>query len=134
MKNLTTEQRDFLKKDIEKAANENNITVIDQISAVSQIVEGSKMALYKFDKFKAEKTQNSPDLTIIVSKSKKTSQAIKTAGIVADGAIFTKSIANLPPNECTPSTLANFAKTISKKHKMKCNVFSKPELKKKGFL
>ena len=107
--------------------------VTDQISSVSQIVEGSKMALYKFDKFKAEKAENSPDLTIIVSKSNKISQAIKTAIIVADGAIFTKSIANLPPNECTPSTLANFAKIISKKNKMKCNVFSKSELKKRGF-
>jgi len=107
--------------------------VNDQISSVSQIVEGSKMALYKFDKFKAEKADNSPDLTIIVSKSNKVSQAIKTAIIVADGAIFTKSIANLPPNECTPSTLANFAKIISKKNKMKCSIISKPELKKRGF-
>jgi leucyl aminopeptidase len=107
--------------------------VTDQISSVSQIVEGSKMALYKFDKFKVEKADNSPDLTIIVSKSNKVSQAIKTAIIVADGAIFTKSIANLPPNECTPSTLANFAKTISKKNRMRCNIFSKPELKKRGF-
>ncbi len=107
--------------------------VTDQISSVSQIVEGSKMALYKFDKFKTEKVDNSPDLTIIVSKSNKVSQAIKTAIIVADGAIFTKSIANLPPNECTPSTLANFAKTISKKNKMKCSIISKSELKKRGF-
>ena len=107
--------------------------VTEQISSVSQIVEGSKMALYKFDKFKTEKTDNSPDLTIIVSKSNKVSQAIKTAIIVADGAIFTKSIANLPPNECTPSTLANFAKIISKKNKMKCNIISKSELKKRGF-
>ena len=107
--------------------------VMDQTSSVSQIIEGSKMALYKFDKFKTEKTDNSPDLTIIVSKSNKVSQAIKTAIIVADGAIFTKSIANLPPNECTPSTLANFAKIISKKNKMKCNIISKSELKKRGF-
>ncbi len=107
--------------------------VTDQISSVTQIVEGSKMALYKFDKFKVEKADNSPDLTIIVSKSNKVSQAIKTAIIIADGAIFTKSIANLPPNECTPSTLANFAKTISKKNKMKCSIISKSELKKRGF-
>ncbi|MCH8914596.1 MAG: leucyl aminopeptidase [Thaumarchaeota archaeon] len=107
--------------------------VNNQISSVSQIVEGSKMALYKFDEFKADKADNSPDLTIIVSKSNKVSQAIKTAVIVADGAIFTKSIANLPPNECTPTTLANFAKTISKKNKMKCRIISKSELKKRGF-
>ena len=107
--------------------------VIDQISSVSQIIEGSKMALYKFDKFKSEKVEKSPDLTIVVSKSKKISQTIKTSEIIADGAIFTKSIANLPPNECTPTTLADFAKVISKKNKMKYNIISKLELKKKGF-
>ena len=91
------------------------------------------MALYKFDKFKSEKTENSPDLTIIISKSNKISKAIKIAEIVADGAIFTKSIANLPPNECTPTTLANFAKNMSKNNKMICKIFSEPELQKKGF-
>ncbi len=107
--------------------------VNDQILSVSQIVEGSKMSLYKFDEFKTEKVNNSPNLTIIVSKSNKVSQTIKTAVIVADGAIFTKSIANLPPNECTPNTLVNFAKTISKNNKMNCSIISKSELKKRGF-
>ncbi|MGY5146539.1 MAG: leucyl aminopeptidase [Candidatus Nitrosopumilus sp. bin_7KS] len=107
--------------------------VTDQISAVSQIIEGTKMALYKFEKFKTEKIETSPNLTIIISKSDKITKAVKIAEIVADGAIFTKSIANLPPNECTPTTLANFAKAMSKKNKMKCNIISEPELKKKGF-
>ena len=107
--------------------------VIEPISSVSQIIEGAKMALYKFEKFKTEKIETSPNLTIIVSKSNKISKSIKTAEIVADGAIFTKSIANLPPNECTPTTLANFAKSMSKKNKMKCNIISEPELKKRGF-
>ena len=106
--------------------------VNEPVSTISQIIEGTKMALYKFDKFKAEKIESSPNLTIIVSKSTKISKAIKTSEIVANGAIFTKSIANLPPNECTPTTLANFAKTISK-NKMKCKIISEPELKKKGF-
>ena len=107
--------------------------VTDPISSVSQIIEGTKMALYKFEKFKTEKVETSPNLTIIVSKSNKISKAVKIAEIVADGAIFTKSIANLPPNECTPTTLANYAKNMSKKNKMKCNIISEPELKKKGF-
>ncbi|MFB5623833.1 MAG: leucyl aminopeptidase [Nitrosopumilus sp.] len=101
-------------------------------STISQIIEGSKMALYKFDKFKSEKTGSDPNLTIIVSKSTKISKTIKTSEIVANSAIFTKSIANLPPTECTPTTLANFARTISK-NKMKCSIISEPELKKKGF-
>ena len=104
----------------------------DQISSVTQIVEGSKMALYKFDKFKTEKADRSPDMTIITLRSDDTSRAIKTAETVADGAIFTKSIGNLPPNECTPDTLADLARMISK-DKMECSIISKSELKERGF-
>ena len=84
--------------------------ISDQSSSVVQIIEGFKMSLYKFDKFKSEKTNNSPDLTIIVSKSNKYYKAVKTSEIIADGTVFTKSIANLPPNECTPNTLSKFCK------------------------
>ncbi|HJM79706.1 MAG TPA: leucyl aminopeptidase [Nitrosopumilus sp.] len=105
----------------------------DSVSSISQIVEGTKMSLYKFDQFKAEKANKSPDMTIIVPKSGKILKTIKIAESVADGAVFAKNVANLPPNECTPTTLANFAKNISKKNKMKCIVISQPELKKKGF-
>ena len=107
--------------------------ISEPISSICQIVEGCKMALYKFDKFKSEKVGKTPDLTIIVSKSNNISKTIRTSEIIAEGTIFTKSIANLPPNECTPSILANFAKKISKKNKMKCHIISKLELKKKGF-
>ena len=82
--------------------------VNDSVSSISQIVEGAKMSLYKFDKFKAEKADESPDMTIIVSKSSKILKAMKIAESVADGAIFTKSIANLPPNECTSPTFIKF--------------------------
>ncbi len=107
--------------------------IAEPTSAVTQIIEGSKMALYKFERFKTEKVESSPDLTIIVSKSNEILKAIKAAEIVAEGAIFAKSIANLPPNECTPATLANFAKNMSKRNKMKCSVISEPDLKKRGF-
>ena len=107
--------------------------VWNSISALSQIIEGAKISLYKFDKFKAEKSDKSPDLTIIIAKSNEGSKAIKIAEIISEGVMFAKNIANLPPNECTPTTLANFAKDISKKNKMKCTIISQPELKKKGF-
>ena len=107
--------------------------LIEPISAVSQITEGCKMALYKFEKFKSKQERTDPDLSILVSKSNRISKAIKNSEIISDGVIFTKSIANLPPNECTPTTLATFAKSIAKKNKMKCVVFSQNELKKKGF-
>ena len=107
--------------------------VVKELDAVNQIVEGVKLSLYSFDKFKNKKAKKSPDLSLLISKSDKASKAIKEAQIVADGAIFTKSIANLPPNECAPTTLAGFARSIASKNKMKCIILSKSELKKKGF-
>ena len=107
--------------------------LIEPISAASQITEGCKMALYKFEKFKSKKEEYSPDISIFVPKSNKISKAIKNSEIISDAVIFTKSIANLPPNECNPTTLATLAKGIAKKNKIKCVVLSKNELKKKGF-
>ena len=108
-------------------------SLIEPISSVSQIVEGCKMSLYKFEKYKSKKENTIPNLTILISKSEKISNAIKNAVVVSEGVIYTKSIANLPPNECTPTTLANFARIIAKKNNMKCNIISKTDLKKRGF-
>ena len=108
-------------------------SLIEPVSSISQIVEGCKMSLYKFEKYKSKKENNIPNLTILISKSEKISKAIKIAEIISDGVIYAKNIANLPPNECIPATLANFANVISKKNKMKCNIISKKDLKKKGF-
>ncbi len=108
-------------------------SLIEPISAVSQITEGCKMALYKFEKFKSKKESSIINISIFSPKSNKISKAIKNSEIVSDGVIFTKSIANLPPNECNPTTLATLAKIIAKNSKMKCVVFSKNELKKRRF-
>ena len=105
----------------------------ENISSTSQITEGCKMTLNKFDKFKSKKECSVPDLSILVSDSKKIAKNIKNSEIISEGVIFARNISNLPPNECTPTTLANFAKIISKKNKMKCIVFSRNELYKKGF-
>ena len=107
--------------------------VIDSSLSTSQIVEGCKMALYKFEDYKSEEKAIDPDISIIVSNSDKVTKAIKTAEIISEGAIYTKSIANLPPNDCTPATLGNFAKEIARKGKMKCKIISKNELNKNGF-
>ena len=107
--------------------------VIDSSLSTSQIVEGCKMALYKFEDYKSEEKAIDPDISIIISNSDKVTKAIKTAEIISEGAIYTKSIANLPPNDCTPTTLGNFAKEIARKGKMKCKIISKNELNKNGF-
>lgn len=101
--------------------------------SVAQIVEGCKISLYRFEQYKSKKENIKPNLTISVPKSASVSEVIKKSSLVADGVTFTKSIANLPPNECAPVTLATFAKKLASKNKMKCSILSKDELKRKGF-
>ena len=108
-------------------------SIIDPSSSSAQMVEGIKLSLYKFEMYKSQKENTISNLTIFFTESDKISKSIRNSEIVSDGVIYTKNIANLPPNDCTPSTLASFAKNLSKENKLKCSVFSKIDLKKKGF-
>lgn len=109
----------------------NNLPVNLKITT-SAIVEGAKLALYSFDKYKKEKKSKSPNLTIL-SSDQKISAIVSMADTTSDGVIYTREIANLPPNECNPAQLAGLAKSLSSKNKLKCTVLSKSELKQKGF-
>ena len=98
---------------------------------VPQIIEGAKMASYSFDRFKAEGSARVPDLTVITESD--CAASARTAGTIADGVNFARGIANLPPNECSPATLADTAKSVAKKNGIKCVVTSKADLKRRGF-
>jgi len=106
---------------------------IDSDLSISAVVEGTVLSLYSFDKFKKEKSEKSPDLSILVSNSQNAQKVISQAQIVAEGTLFARDTANLPPNECSPSTLASITKSLSSKNKLKCKIFSKNELKQKKF-
>lgn len=105
---------------------------VNSKSALSAVVEGARLALYSFDKYKKEKKTKQPDLTII-STDAKAQQIVARTNIVAEAVLHTRSIANLPPNECNPAQLAGFAKSLSAKNKLKCTIVSKTDLKQKGF-
>ncbi len=103
----------------------------NQFESAAQIVEGAKMSLFSFDTYKSKK-DTVPEISILVSESAKMRRVISDAQKIADAVIFTKEIANLPPNYCTPTTLANISKTLAK-NRIKCTVISKAELQKRGF-
>jgi leucyl aminopeptidase len=106
---------------------------IDSNTSISTIVEGALLSMYSFDTYKKEKNEPSPNLSILVSNSKNAQKIISKTEIISQGVIYTRGIANLPPNDCPPSRLASFANAVATKNKLKCKVFSKIELKKKGF-
>lgn len=101
--------------------------------AANAVIEGVRLAQYSFDKYKAEKRQKLPALTLLVSEQSKISDTISTARHVTEGVLFARNIANLPPNECNPTYLASLAKSLGTKNRLKCTILSKNELKQKGF-
>ena len=106
---------------------------IDSNASISAIVEGAILSMYSFDTYKKEKSEKSPNLSILVSNTKNAQKIISKTDIICQGVIYARSIANLPPNDCPPSRLAKFANAVATKNRLKCKVFSKSELKKKGF-
>lgn len=106
---------------------------IDSNSSISAIVEGSILSMYSFDTYKKEKSEKSPNLSILVSNSQNAQKIISKAEIVSQGVIYARSIANLPPNDCSPLRLASFANAVATKNRLKCKIISKDELRKKGF-
>ncbi len=106
---------------------------IDSNASIAAIAEGAILSMYSFDTYKKEKSEQSPNLSILVSNSKNAQKIILKAEIVSQGVIYSRSLANLPPNDCSPSRLASFANAVATKNRLKCKVFSKAELKKKGF-
>ena len=87
--------------------------------AVKQIVEAAGDALYRFDVFKSQKEPDIALKEIAINlpdeKQRKACElAIKQGNAIADGVAFTKNLANMPSNVCTPSFLADQAKHLAK--------------------
>lgn len=105
---------------------------------VKQIAEGSWDALYRFDFFKSEKEPKVSINDIIInvpqaSQLRACEKALKQGQAVADGVTFTKNLANLPSNICTPSFLAESAKDLGKAYKaLSVKILGEAEMKKLG--
>lgn len=99
--------------------------------AAASMVEGSMLALYRFDKYKSKQADPSPDL-VIVSKVDVSDQ-VRTAQITSECVSYTRSVANLPPNDCPPSVLADMAKEMAASRDISCSIMTVSELTRRGF-
>jgi leucyl aminopeptidase len=70
----------------------------------------------------------------LIRKDLDTNQnAIRNSSVLSDAVIFTRNISNLPPNDCSPKVLANFAEKLSDNKKTKVRVIEKEEMESYGF-
>ena len=105
---------------------------INSKTAINAIVEGARLSLYSFDRYKKDRKTKFPSLTII-SSDVNASKIVSKAITISDAVLFTRNLANLPPNECSPLQLAEITKSLSANKKLKVTVLSKSELRQKGF-
>jgi len=104
---------------------------------IKHAVETTAEGLYRFDQFKSEKEVVSlKTITLFTpeAKSLSTCQKALHEGIsIVAGSEFTKNLANLPSNICTPTYLAKTAQTFAKKYrKIKVKVLEESDMKKLG--
>ena len=100
---------------------------------VQAIIQGAQLGLYKFNKYKKDKTKEvSIDLLTNRNKINNLNKQIKTAKIIADGVCLARNVSNMPSSDCTPLMLASWAKKISNKSGLKCRIIKKDQLEKLG--
>ncbi len=105
---------------------------------VKHLVEATSEALYRFDEFKSEKEPNHSLQEIIISIADRQAlsaceAALKQGLAIAESITYTKNLANLPSNICTPTYLAQQAKELAKKYKqIKTKVLEESDIEKLG--
>ena len=101
--------------------------------AISQIVEGAKLSLYSFDQFASEKERESPDMLVVAGDSDGNSDALRQSEIITDEVIFARDVANMPPNRCSPSTLADLGSSMARRRGLKFRSLAKVRSQDAGF-
>ena len=89
---------------------------------------------YRFDQFKSSKDNNAPSqlAEVVFAVSKDAVPAARTEvermQALADGIDLTKDLGNLPANVCNPSYLADQARRLARRFKLKCEVLEQKQM------
>ena len=99
------------------------------------IVQGIKLASYKFDKYKQNQEAYEPKVTIIggpKEKFDKMREKIAEASNIADGIILARDLVNEPANILYPETLAKRAVEAGKESGFEVEVFDEKQIEELG--
>ncbi|SNR72080.1 leucyl aminopeptidase [Desulfurobacterium atlanticum] len=91
------------------------------------LAEGILLSAYRFNKYLKEKI-NIEEITVYGKENLK--EEFFRGQILGEAANLTRDLVNEPGNVITPQTLAETAKSLSKKYGFKCKIFTEKELEK----
>ncbi|HEU0289297.1 MAG TPA: leucyl aminopeptidase [Burkholderiales bacterium] len=104
---------------------------------VAQAVTVAREGGYRFTHMKSRSEAAEPALRRIVLTVDRAAGKRAAAGLaqglaVADGMKLAKDLGNLPPNVCTPTYLANQARELAKRYRMKVTVLERADMERLG--
>ena len=105
---------------------------------VAHAVTVARECAYRFTRMKSSSEEPEPALrrlTLSVndrSALRRAAAGLKQGLAVAHGMSLAKDLGNLPPNVCTPSYLADQARELAKRYRMKVEVLERADLEKLG--
>jgi len=109
----------------------------DTAWVVRQAAMTASDVLYRFDRLKSKKNEVKRPLhklcfSVATRDTATAGAALLQGQAIATGQHLTKDLANLPANYCTPSYLAESARTLAKEHKLGIDVLERADMKKLG--
>ncbi len=97
----------------------------------SQVLMMRELA-YKFDEYKSKKEPVPPGAQhmsfLLATQDERLRGEIERAVALANGTDLSKDLANMPPNLCTPSYLAERARKLGRSHKMRVEVLDQKQI------
>jgi leucyl aminopeptidase len=96
---------------------------LDLMAAAQATIEGSSLALYRYDAPKQKTGDHQIERLTLVeydeSKIEAIESAAKTAQAISDGVALARDLVNMPPNVATPTKMAETATAIAQAHGLK---------------
>jgi leucyl aminopeptidase len=105
---------------------------------VESLIEGSELALYRYDRYKTEEDVPPKKIEHLIVFSQDTESveeirgAVTVAEIVVRGVTVARDIANTPSGDATPQQIANEARGIANEHGIKITVLEEKDMKDLG--
>ncbi len=100
------------------------------------LAEGLLLGDYKYAEFLSgnRKPKPSPKCTIVLvhKPGSADKRALEEAQVIGECVNLTRDLVNRPPNEMTSTALANEAKKLAREHGIRCTVWGKQEIEKRG--
>ncbi len=127
-------------KDATLSVHDLKNKALDDYWLARHAVEAIDWALYRYETTKSQKSKPRAlkKIALLSDKSRRSDAMRREQGLahglaIAHGVTFTRDLANLPGNICTPTYLANEAKKLAAKHKkLSVRILEEAEMKKLG--